>query len=55
MEAANCDALMLAYAGVTRMGYDHLIAAESALDEFVPASGAGQPRHRMVQRPLIRS
>ena len=41
MEAGNCDALMLAYAGVTRMGYDHLIVAELSLDEFVPPVGQG--------------
>jgi hydroxymethylbilane synthase len=41
MEEGLCDALLLAYAGVHRMGYDHLIAAELDLDEFTPAVGQG--------------
>ena len=41
MEEGLCDALLLAYAGVHRMGYDHLIAGELDLDEFTPAVGQG--------------
>jgi hydroxymethylbilane synthase len=41
MEDGLCDALLLAYAGVHRMGYDNLIAAELDLDEFTPAVGQG--------------
>jgi hydroxymethylbilane synthase len=41
MEEGLCDALLLAYAGVHRMGYDDLIAVELDLDEFIPAVGQG--------------
>jgi hydroxymethylbilane synthase len=41
MEEGLCDALLLAYAGVHRMGYDDRIAAELDLDEFTPAVGQG--------------
>lgn len=41
MEEGLCDALLLAYAGVHRMGYDDLIAAELELSEFTPAVGQG--------------
>lgn len=41
MEEGLCDALLLAYAGVHRMGYDSMIAAELDLDEFTPAVGQG--------------
>jgi hydroxymethylbilane synthase len=41
MEEGLCDALLLAYAGVHRMGYDHLIAGELDLDEFTPSVGQG--------------
>ena len=41
MEEGLCDALLLAYAGVHRMGYDRLIAEELDLDEFTPAVGQG--------------
>lgn len=41
MESGDCDALMLAYAGVKRMGYEHLIAAELPVTEFVPPVGQG--------------
>lgn len=36
-----CDALLLAYAGVHRMGYDSMIAEELDLGEFTPAVGQG--------------
>ncbi len=41
MEDGLCDALLLAYAGVHRMGYDSMIAEELSLDEFTPAVGQG--------------
>jgi len=41
MEEGLCDALLLAYAGVHRMGYDSMIAEELSLDEFTPAVGQG--------------
>jgi hydroxymethylbilane synthase len=41
MEEGLCDALLLAYAGVHRMGYDSMIAAELDLAEFIPAVGQG--------------
>lgn len=37
----HCDVLMLAYAGVHRMGYDDLIIQHLALDEFTPPVGQG--------------
>ena len=36
-----CDALMLAYAGVTRMEYDDLIVHTFSLDQFIPPVGQG--------------
>ena len=41
MEEGSCDALMLAYAGVKRMGYEHLILQEFAAEQFVPPVGQG--------------
>ncbi|MCC5939684.1 MAG: hydroxymethylbilane synthase [Lunatimonas sp.] len=41
MESGACDALLLAYAGVHRMGYNHLIKHVLRLDEFTPAVGQG--------------
>lgn len=41
MESGVCDALLLAFAGAHRMGYDHLIRHELSLDEFIPAVGQG--------------
>lgn len=41
MEAGLCDALLLAYAGAHRMGYDDMIRHELSLDEFTPAVGQG--------------
>ncbi|MCH6198168.1 hydroxymethylbilane synthase [Aquiflexum sp. LQ15W] len=41
MEAGLCDALLLAYAGAHRMGYDEMIRYELSLDEFTPAVGQG--------------
>lgn len=41
MEAGDCDALLLAYAGVHRMGYDNLIVERIETSYFVPAVGQG--------------
>ena len=41
MESGDCDALLLAYAGVHRMGYESLIVARLPLEEFTPAVGQG--------------
>ncbi|MCH7414777.1 hydroxymethylbilane synthase [Belliella sp. R4-6] len=41
MESGLCDALLLAYAGAHRMGYDELIIHKLSLDEFTPAVGQG--------------
>jgi hydroxymethylbilane synthase len=41
MHEGTCDALMLAYAGVKRMGYDNLIVREFPADQFVPPVGQG--------------
>ena len=41
MEEGDCDALLLAYAGVHRMGYDDKIKTKLSLDEFIPAVGQG--------------
>lgn len=41
MEAGLCDAIVLAYAGVHRMEYDHLIVHEFSTEQFIPAVGQG--------------
>jgi len=41
LEEKQFDALMLAYAGVSRMGYDHLIVHTFPEYEFIPAAGQG--------------
>ena len=41
MDEGLCDALLLAYAGVHRMGYDALIVQELDLEQFTPAVGQG--------------
>ncbi|MCP1385528.1 hydroxymethylbilane synthase [Runella salmonicolor] len=41
LEEGQCDAILLAYAGVHRMEYDGLIAEHLSLDEFTPAVGQG--------------
>jgi len=41
MEEGACDALLLAYAGVHRMGYEDKIVAELPMEEFIPAVGQG--------------
>ncbi|GAB3520600.1 hydroxymethylbilane synthase [Emticicia fontis] len=41
LEEKQCDALLLAYAGVHRMHYDDLIVEQLSLGEFVPPVGQG--------------
>jgi len=41
MEEGACDAMLLAYAGVHRMGYHDRIIQKLSLDEFIPAVGQG--------------
>lgn len=41
MDSGHCDALLLAFAGVSRMEYDNLINQELSLDIFTPAVGQG--------------
>ncbi len=41
LEEGHCDALLLAYAGVHRMGYEDKIAEYLSLAEFTPAVGQG--------------
>ena len=41
LDEGHCDALLLAYAGVHRMGYDELIVEHLPVSEFTPAVGQG--------------
>ncbi|MFZ9044348.1 MAG: hydroxymethylbilane synthase [Cyclobacteriaceae bacterium] len=41
MDRGDCDALLLAYAGVQRMGYSNLIKHTFPIDHFMPAVGQG--------------
>ncbi|WP_291725063.1 hydroxymethylbilane synthase [Bernardetia sp.] len=41
LEEGQCDALLLAYAGVHRMGYEEFIVEHLTLDEFTPQAGQG--------------
>jgi hydroxymethylbilane synthase len=41
LQAGECDALILAYAGVHRMGYDELIVEKIETSYFVPPVGQG--------------
>ena len=41
LESGVCDALILAYAGVHRMGYEEHIAEMISIDKFTPAVGQG--------------
>ncbi len=41
LQAGECDALLLAYAGVHRMGYDNLIVETIETSYFVPSVGQG--------------
>lgn len=41
MKDGHCDALLLAYAGVHRMGFDDMIVQKLSIEEFTPAVGQG--------------
>jgi len=41
LEEGQCDALLLAYAGVKRMGYEHLIQDRLPLERFTTPAGQG--------------
>lgn len=41
MDEGNCDALLLAYAGVHRMEYEELIAEHIPIEKFTPPVGQG--------------
>jgi hydroxymethylbilane synthase len=41
LEEGQYDALVLAYAGVHRMGYEHLVRQQLSTSDFVPATGQG--------------
>jgi hydroxymethylbilane synthase len=41
MKSGACDALMLAYAGVRRMDYTHMIVSELSETDFIPPAGQG--------------
>ena len=41
MEEGLCDALLLAYAGVYRMGYANLVVEHLDINQFIPAVGQG--------------
>lgn len=41
LEGGDCDALMLAYAGVKRMGYDSMVIHHFPEEQFVPPVGQG--------------
>jgi hydroxymethylbilane synthase len=41
LESGVCDAIILAYAGVHRMGYEEHIAEMISIDKFTPAVGQG--------------
>ncbi len=41
MEEGHCDALLLAFAGIHRMGYGHLIKYMMPIEEFTPPVGQG--------------
>ncbi len=41
MDAGDCDALMLAYAGVKRMEYEDMIVKVFSKEEFIPPVGQG--------------
>ena len=61
LERGDCDALMLAYAGVKRMGYDDMIIHHFPLHQFVPPVGQGciaiESAHSLdpVKKEVVRS
>ena len=57
MEEGLCDALLLAYAGVHRMGYEDMIVDYLSLDEFTPAVCQGSVAIESAKKlePTLRS
>ncbi|WP_026950922.1 hydroxymethylbilane synthase [Algoriphagus mannitolivorans] len=57
MEEGLCDALLLAYAGVHRMGYEEMIVEYLDLEEFTPAVGQGSVAVESAKKldPSLRS
>lgn len=63
LEEQHCDALLLAYAGVHRMGYDEFVVEHLNLEQFTPAVGQGSvaiecaatldPSKKQVVRALL--
>ncbi len=41
MDDGQCDAILLAYAGVNRMGYNDMIVETLSLEQFIPPVGQG--------------
>jgi hydroxymethylbilane synthase len=41
MEEGQCDAMLLAWAGVHRMGFSHLVTEKLSTSVFTPAAGQG--------------
>lgn len=41
LEEGQCDAILLAYAGVKRMGYEDMVVQHLPLDPFIPPVGQG--------------
>lgn len=50
MRDGLCDGLVLAYAGVHRMGYNHMVQHELSTTEFIPAVGQGSVAIECHQR-----
>jgi hydroxymethylbilane synthase len=44
MEEQNLDGIILAYAGVKRLGLEHLITEQLSFDTMLPATGPGPNR-----------
>jgi hydroxymethylbilane synthase len=56
MDEGQCDALVLAYAGVKRMGYEDLICQRLPVDQFTPPAGQGSIAievHESAKKVLI--
>ena len=55
LEEGACDALLLAFAGVKRMGYEHLVRERIAPEVFTPPAGQGSvtiEAHRRLPEDL---
>ncbi len=57
LDEGQCDALLLAFAGVHRMGYDDLIVEHLPITEFTPAVGQGsiaiEVAHESLDKDMI--